>query len=103
VFITFRLNDHPFGRAWRVRAAKADVFAILHALYTSQLYIYDVHMDGMFPLDAKKPGSLQTAARAYVSHREALRIPWRHMSRSPADEATLWQTLTTHWIDPRFG
>src|SRR5947209_14330759 len=61
VLITFRLNDDPFGRAWRLRAAKADVFAVLRALYTSELYIFDVQMNGEFPLDPKKPNNLQTA------------------------------------------
>lgn len=103
VLITFRLNDHPFGRAWRVRAAKADVFAVLRALYTSQLYIYDVQLDGKFPLDPKKPNELQTAVRAYISHQQATGIQWHRLGRSPADEAALWQKLTIHWIDPRFG
>lgn len=103
VLITFRLNDHPFGPSWRLRAAEADVFAVMRALYTSQLNVYDVQMDGKFPMDPKHPGALQTALRASMSYDQSRSIPWRHWPRSVTNEARLWRMLTSVSVDPRFG
>lgn len=103
VLITFRLNDHPFGPSWRLRAAEADVFAIMRALYLSQLNIFDVQLDGKFPLNPKQPNRLQTSVRAYMSYDQSRRIPWRRWTRSAANEARLWRTLTSVSVDPHFG
>jgi hypothetical protein len=102
VWIQFRLNNHPLGKSWRLKAAKADVFTVLKALYTSQLPIYDVWMVGKFPLGPKNTGAEGTALFVYIDHRTAERIPWKHWARG-TDEGRLWASLTTAYVDPRFA
>jgi hypothetical protein len=99
--LVFRLYDHPLGRVWRLRAAKADVFAVMKALYTSPLPVYDVRMIGRFPLGAAGHKVEQTALQAYLEYGKANRIPWRLWTRK--QEAQLWNTLTSKHVDPRFA
>ncbi len=101
VAIIFRLYDHPLGPAWRLRAARADVFSVMKALYTSGLPIYDVEMLGMFPLASGKHYQTQTVLEALMSYRAASRIPWKRLSRD--QEGQLWNSLPYKYIDPRFG
>jgi hypothetical protein len=101
LLLVFRLNNHPFGKSWRVRAAQADVFSILRALYTADLSVYDVQLTGEFPLDPKHPHALQPALRTYMAYETASLIPWRRWGRD--DEGRVWNLLASHWIDPRFG
>lgn len=100
VFIVFRLNDHPLGKSWRLKAAKADVFAVLKALYSSSLPIYDVQLTGRFPLGStgKQP---TTALVVYETHSAASSIPWRRWGRE--HESVLWNRLPYTYVDPRFG
>jgi len=99
VSIVFRCNDHPFGRAWRLRAAKSDVFLVLKGLYTSGLPVYDVEMVGLFPL---RPGkSDQRAVTVYIDHDTAASIPWKSWGRD--HEAALWSRLTYAHVDARFA
>ena len=101
VFIVFRLNDHPFGRAWRLRAAKADVFGVLKALYTSQLPIYDVEMDGMFPLRSGTSVRDQRTVIARIDHHTAEQIPWKRWGRD--QEGRLWSSLSYRYVNTRFA
>lgn len=102
IFIHFRLNDHPLGKSWRLKAAKADVFTVLKALYTSQLPIYNVEMVGEFPLNGKNKPSEDSVLIAYMDHASAERIPWNRWSRG-ADEGRLWAALDEHYVDPHFA
>ncbi len=101
VAIVFRLYDHPLGPAWRVRAAKADVFAVMKALYTSGLPVYDTEMQGRFPLLSGKQYRAQTVLDAFMSYRVASHIPWKHWARD--QEAALWNLLPYKYIDSRFS
>lgn len=101
VAIIFRLYDHPLGPAWRVRAAKADVFAVMKALYTSNLPVYDTEMQGKFPLLSGKRYRAQTVLEAFMSYQVAARIPWKHWARD--QEAQLWSLLPYKYIDRRFS
>lgn len=101
VAIIFRLYDHPLGPAWRVRAAKADVFAVMKALYTSSLPVYDTEMQGKFPLSSGKHEQVQTVLEAFMSYRVASRILWKHLGRD--QEAQLWNRLPYKYIDRRFS
>ncbi|MCA1597172.1 MAG: hypothetical protein LC772_12225 [Chloroflexi bacterium] len=69
VYVVFNLNDHPLGRVWRLRAAKADVFGIMKALYTSGLPIYNVEMVGHFP---EKNGQVLDHAMVCRGHHNVL-------------------------------
>ena len=101
VFIEFRLYDHPLGRSWRLRSAKADVFSLLKALYTSTLPIYDVELVGIFPLRTGKAVQEARALVAFIDHPTANRIPWRRWGRD--NEARLWALLDYKHLDSRFG
>ncbi|HZU13178.1 MAG TPA: hypothetical protein VFB58_10100 [Chloroflexota bacterium] len=108
VTIIFQLNDHPFGGIWRLRAARGDVFAVMKALYTSQLPVYDVTMEGCFPLPARDgtrcasgPPALRVSVVASLAHETAELIPWKKWNR--ADETRLWALLTYRTVNPHFG
>ncbi len=101
VFIEFRLYDHPLGKSWRLRSAKADVFSVLKALYTSRLPIYDVELIGVFPLLNGKVLQDSRALVAFIDHPTADRIPWRRWGRD--NEARLWTLLDSKHLDPRFA
>lgn len=103
-YIVFRLNNNPFGRAWRLKSARADVFTVMKALYTSGLPIYDVTMEGRYPLpstNGKGKTRLRRALLVSLSYRTASHIPWHHWGRG--DESRLWSQLTWKWTDPRFA
>lgn len=101
VYIDFRLNDHPLGRAWRMRAARADVFGVMRALYTSSLPVYDVGMTGLFPMDPAHRSREARVLVVFMDHSTAQRIPWKHWGRDK--EARLWQQLPYKSINRRFG
>ncbi|HEX8919679.1 MAG TPA: hypothetical protein VF898_14340 [Chloroflexota bacterium] len=101
VYITYRVNEHPLGKSWRLRAAKADAFSVMQALYTANLGIYNVWMFGKFP--EPHNGKIQdaTVLIAYMDHRVATTIPWRSWGRE--DEERLWNRLPTKWLYPPFA
>jgi hypothetical protein len=101
VFIEFRLYDHPLGKSWRLRSAKADVFTLLKALYTSRLPIFDVELVGIFPLRQGTVVRDSRALVAFIDHPTANRIPWRHWGRE--NEARLWALLDYKHLDARFA
>lgn len=101
VNILFRLNDHPLGKSWRLKAAKADVFALMKTLYTSDLPVYDVEAIGLFPLHGKGGTEETQAMIAYETHDQAARIPWKNWGRE--NEGVLWNRLPYKAVDPRFG
>lgn len=101
VFIEFRLYDHPLGKSWRLRSAKADVFSVLKALYTSRLPVYDVELVGVFPLRNGKVVQDSRAMVAFIDHPTADRIPWRRWGRD--NEARLWALLDYKHLDSRFA
>lgn len=101
VYVEFHLYDNPLGRSWRLRSAQADIFAIMKALYTSQLPIYDVRLDGIFPMLTGRVTKDQIALIASINNGRADRIPWKRWNRK--QETTLWNTLTYRWVDPRFA
>lgn len=102
VYIKFRLYNHPFGPSWRLKTARGDVFDLLKALYTSRLPIYDVDLDGVFPLPVKHGKTkLLPAVQAQMSNAVAARIPWKRWGR--ADEAKLWAQLPYKWVSPNFA
>jgi hypothetical protein len=101
VDLEFTLNDHPLGRAWRLKAAKSDVFSVMKALYTSGLPIYNVEMVGKFPLRSGKVLKPRTAVIAYLEFYRASKIPWHRWDRGK--ESQVWSMLTYHWVDPRFA
>jgi hypothetical protein len=101
VLITFRLNDHPLGPTWRLREAKADVFALLRAIYVSSLPVYNTELVGSFTPKAQKTS--YTALVAYLTYQTASRIPWKKWSRSPKVESQMWTMLDYKTVDRRFG
>jgi len=101
VYIVFRLNDNPLGRVWRLRAAKFDVFTVLKALYTSQLPVYDVEMDGNYPISRRKPVCEGHALVAIMDHSTAELIPWKRWGRD--QEARLWSSLSYTCVSPQFA
>jgi hypothetical protein len=101
VDIVYRLNDHPLGPAWRLRAAKADVFEVLKALYTSNLPIYSVYMNGLFPRGKGKNTREQSAVQVYIDYHTAAKIPWKRWGREL--ENRLWSTLTLRYVAPWFA
>ncbi len=101
VYLTIRLNDHPLGRSWRLRAAQADVFQLLKALYTSRLPIYRVQITGIFPLRHGKTTAEQQVLVAVMNHPTAERIPWKRWGRDR--ESQLWAMLDYKVVDPRFS
>lgn len=101
VFIEFRLYDHPLGKSWRLRSAKADVFSLLKALYTSNFPIYDVELVGVFPLRNGKVLQDTRALVAFIDHPTANRIPWKRWGRD--NEARLWALLDYKHLDSRFA
>jgi hypothetical protein len=103
VDIVFRLNDHPLGPGWRLRAAKADVFEVLKALYTSKLPVYSVYMDGLFPrkTGTGKSTRNQPAVQVYIDYHTASGIPWKRWGRE--SENRLWSTLTLRYVAPWFA
>lgn len=101
VLITFRLNNHPLGPSWRLKAAQADVFGVMKTLYTSQLPVYDVHMVGDFPLKQGNSVKSQPAVVVDMDYFTASRIPWKRWGREA--EGRLWSTLARHYVDPRFA
>jgi hypothetical protein len=100
VLIRFRLNDHPLGGAWRVRAAKGDVFLVLRGLYTSGLPVGNVEMVGVFPLKSATP---KMVLQVYMETDTAAKLQWRKMGRNEINEGTVWKMLNYKWVDPRFG
>jgi len=101
VYVKFRLNDNPLGSSWRLRTAKADVFAILKALYSSGLPVYDTLLVGVYPLTSGKENKEAQALVAYETHDDAVKIPWRQWGRE--NEAVVWNHLSYHSVDPRFA
>ncbi|MGH2444284.1 MAG: hypothetical protein ACRDFX_14100, partial [Chloroflexota bacterium] len=101
VSLVFRLNDHPLGKVWRVRAARADVFTVMKGLYVSGLPIYDIHMIGLFALPSNGKKRETEAVRVYESYAAANRIPWKRWGRE--HETALWNSLSFKYVDPRFG
>lgn len=100
VVIKFRLNNHPLGSAWRLRAAKADVFLVLRGLYSSSLPVGSVEMRGLFPLSSSR---LQRVLEVYIDSETASKIVWRKMGRDEINEGRVWRVLDYKWVDPRFG
>jgi len=101
VYLTIRLNDHPLGRIWRLKAAQADVFQLLKALYTSQLPIYRVQITGIFPVRLGKTTAEQQVLVAVMDHPTAERIPWKRWGRD--HESQLWAMLDYKVVDRRFS
>lgn len=101
LFVSFRLNDHPFGRAWRLKAAKGEVFGLLKGLYTSGLPIYNTELVGRFPLRQGGATRPTNAMTVYISYSTATRIPWRRWGRDR--EAQLWNELNYKVVRPGFG
>jgi hypothetical protein len=101
VVIRFELYDHPLGRSWRLKAAKADVFAVMKALYTSRLPIYDVEMQGVFPIRVGKSLKTRRVLLAYIPYSLAKTIPWRHWGRE--HEARLWNVLPYKFVNSSFA
>lgn len=102
VYISFRLLNHPLGPSWRLKEAKGDVFRVMKALYSSTLPVYDVVLQGFYPLPARKgPIALQPVLSASLDHLTAARIPWKRWGREY--EGRLWTMLTQEWVDPRFA
>jgi hypothetical protein len=101
VVIKFRLLNHPLGPQWRLRTAKGDIFATMKALYTSQLPIFNVEMDGYFPLNNGHTTALSRVMTAYITYPRADQIPWKHWQRDK--EGELWKRLTYVQVNPRFG
>lgn len=101
VDIVYRLNDHPLGPGWRLRAARADVFEVLKALYTSKLPVYSVYMQGLFPRKSGKSVGEQTAVEVYIDYHTAAAIPWKKWGRE--SENRLWNTLTLRYVAPWFA
>ncbi len=101
VQIIFQLNDHPLGPAWRLKAAKADIFGVMKALYTSNLPIYDAKLIGRFAVRQRNHSVVVPAVVAYETHSAAMHIPWRRWGRE--NEALLWNELAYKRIDRRFA
>lgn len=101
LYLVFRLNDHPLGKVWRMRAARADIFGLMKAFYTSGLPIYNVELVGLFPLRQRGVMRESEAVIAYMSHDTAEGIAWKKWDRT--DEGRLWAALTYKSVDPRFG
>ncbi|MGH2448082.1 MAG: hypothetical protein ACRDFS_05700 [Chloroflexota bacterium] len=101
VVIVFRLNDHPLGKAWRLRTAKADVFVVMKSLYASQLPIYNVEMIGEYPMPRNHVRKLRRVLTAFLDHTTASQIPWKHWRRT--DESTLWSMLTYSSVNKAFA
>lgn len=100
VVIRFRLNNHPLGGLWRLRAAKGDVFLVLRGLYTSGLPVGNVEMIGVFPLKSTTP---KMVLQTYIETDTAAKLQWRKMGRNEINEGTVWKMLDYRWVDPRFG
>src|SRR5579859_2751038 len=98
VYITYRVNEHPLGKSWRLRAAEGDAFMVMQALYTANLGIYNVWMFGKFPEPHNNRLQETTVLIAYMDHQTATKIPWRSWGRT--DEGRLWNRLPTKWIYP---
>lgn len=101
VTVKFWLNDHPLGKPWRLRAARGDVFNLMKALYTSQLPVYNLYLQGYFHL----PGSgrkRDLVLKAYMDHPTAARIPWKRMDRVTG-ETRVWNLLSYRYVNPKFG
>jgi hypothetical protein len=96
--ITFRLNDHPLGPSWRLREAKADVFALLKSIYISGLPVYDMELVGRFHTGTQAP---YTAIVAYMSYQSAGRIPWKRWGRT--HEGQVWNLLDYRSIAKKFA
>jgi hypothetical protein len=103
VVLTFRLNDHPLGPTWRLRAAKADVFLLLKALYSSNLPIGNVEMAGVFPLTTKKGFKSRRVLLVYANRATVGKLPWKRLSRDEPTENHVWRVLDYAWVDPRFA
>lgn len=100
IIIKFRLNNHPLGAAWRLKAAKGDVFLVLRTLYTSNLPVGSVEMKGVFPLRSSAP---RKVLEVYIDTETAANLNWRKMARNPVNEGRVWRALDYKWVDPRFG
>jgi hypothetical protein len=101
IYVVFRLNDNPLGPSWRLRSAKADVFNVMKALFTSGLPVYDVLMSGLFPLKSGNTTTEAQAVVAYETHDDSSKVPWRQWGRE--SEGAVWNLLSYHSVDPRFG
>jgi hypothetical protein len=98
VMLTFRLNDHPLGPTWRLREAKADVFALMKSLYMSGLPVYNAELIGKF---SKGSQHSYDAIIAYMTFQTAEKIPWKRWGRT--HEGQLWSMLDYQSIDRRFA
>jgi hypothetical protein len=101
VVVQFRLDDNPLGPSWRLRTAKADVFAMLKALYSSGLPVYDTLLIGLYPLTSGNSTVESQALIAYETHGDSAKIPWKQWGRDK--EGTVWNNLSSHSVDPRFA
>jgi hypothetical protein len=98
VIIYFRLNDHPLGPVWRLREAKSDVFALLKAIYSSDLPVYNAELIGQFSKGSQKP---YEAIIAFITYQTAEKVPWKRWGRT--HEAQLWNMLDYSSVDHRFA
>lgn len=101
VYVKFRLNDNPLGPSWRLRTAKADVFGVLKALYSSGLPIYDTLLVGIYPLKSGNGTTESQALVAYETHDDAVKVPWKQWGRE--NEGAVWNGLSYHSVDGRFA
>jgi hypothetical protein len=101
VAIAFRLNDNPLGPTWRFKTAQADIFAVMKALYTSQLPVYSTEMDGYYPVKSGKKVKVQRVLIALMAHSRAETIPWKRWGRE--NEGRLWSILTFKYVSPKFA
>jgi hypothetical protein len=97
IMLTFKLNDHPLGPTWRLREARADIFALLKAIYVSSLPVYNTELIGRFNTGHQKP---YDAVVAYMTYQTAAKIPWKRWGRT--HEAQVWSMLDYHVVDHRF-
>jgi hypothetical protein len=73
----------------------------MKALYSSQLPVYNVEMDGWFPIRGPRGVASRKVLVAYLEFNAAERIPWKRWDR--AREGDLWSLLTYKFVDPRFA
>lgn len=89
--ITFTLQDAEDYQAILSRA-KADVRAVMRALYTSGLLVSEVTMIGTFPIS---DGGEEEVVTAILSEETAQQLDWAVMA-----PARLWEELDNSWVHP---